>query len=105
MVQGVFNVGPLGPVKCLFKINFEGHVTGLSFLFLKVRNDFILYNGMATSPPIGHEASLTLPNDARKQTFVSIGNNLGDDFVDSVAESNGSEDFQIMDIWSLGYQT
>lgn len=64
-------------------------------------DDFLDHNGIVTGPSVGHEASLTFPNNAWKQRFESIGNDLGDDFVNGIAETNGSATFQTLDIQSL----
>ncbi|KAF3629417.1 hypothetical protein FXO38_27699 [Capsicum annuum] len=87
-----------------FKVNLKDH-TGLVPLHFPEVSDILLnYDSLVRSPSIGKETSLGGADDVLKDGFYSIGNDLGDNLVTSVTESNGSKVFQVGGIptfWNL----
>lgn len=102
--QGVPNVGPFYPIKGFFKVNLKDHIAQPTFHFPKVRDDFLDYDSMVTSSSFRQKTSLAFSDDIRKEGLESVGDDFGNDFVDSIAKSNGPEVFQAAGIFRLGNQ-
>lgn len=77
--------------KGLFKINFMDHMTFAAPDLTKLSDRFLSNNGIVRGSPIGKKAGLSRTNDCGEDGFDYVNNNLGNQFVNGVTESNGSE--------------
>lgn len=89
VVQSIFDERPFQPIKGLFQVYLQNHVSLFPSHPVEVGNVFLNNNGIVRGSPFRDEAGLSKAYESGEKRFYAVDNDFCDQLISDIAQAYG----------------